>query len=286
MFSTFGVDNSLSSSSKLDALRKIPASTLTSHIFDLDVHTFRAVTDNLIISPHLVSSIHSGSFSALFKQRGMRILLGEAESEEVLYGLTNPPASISPADMLGALNNYYAMPVCKRILDLYMEKGSENDSRLAESLELDGDKEREKIKAQKTFGVITSDVQVRAPIRVLSKALYDGGVPASRVMRYRVAFRPECTDKVYPKSYGVTHSADGVSWWFVVRYGFSEWEGERVREWLARTLVPLVTGNGEEDGDGKGLNMQEYLNFDEQGEIRVEKDKYWEWLMQVAGTLI
>ncbi|KAL1607106.1 hypothetical protein SLS59_002810 [Nothophoma quercina] len=266
-----------SSAEKLDRLRQIPASSLVKKIFDLDIHTFRGVTDDEMIPSDLVSSIHSGAFAARFKERGMRILLGEAETEEVLYALTNPPPSSSESDMLRGLNNYYALPVCKDLLSLYNTEGTSADTRVATALNQKDDAE----KAKQLFGLVTSDVQVRAPIRVLSKALFDGGVPPEHILRYRVAYRPDCTDKVYPKSFGVTHSADGVSWWFVERYGFSGDETKRVEKWLSRTLVPLVVGGQRE----VNLELEEFLCFKESGQIEVVKDAHWKWMMRVAEKL-
>lgn len=277
VLSTFSISSSLSPSERLDKLRSIPAQTLVSRIFDLDIHTFRGVTDDAIIPSDLIANIHSGAFAARFKARGMRILLGEAETEEVLYSLTNPPPSFSDTDMLKALNNYYAEPVCEALLGLYKSEGGAADERIKAALALDDETE----KAKQLFGLITSDVQVRAPIRVLSKALFDGGVPAERILRYRVAYRPECTDKVYPRSFGVTHACDGVSWWYIERYGFSEAEKANVRKWLARTLIPLVTADGNRETK---LGAEEFLYFKEDGEADVTKDQHWEWLNRVAKT--
>lgn len=277
MLSTFSIPTSLTPSERLDRLRSIPAQTLVSRIFDLDIHTFRGVTDDAIIPCDLITNIHTGAFAARFKERRMRILLGEAETEEVLYALTNPPPSFSDAEMLRALNNYYAEPVCAALLALYKEEGGAADPRVATALALGDERE----KAKRLFGLITSDVQVRAPIRVLAKALFDGGVPAERILRYRVAYRPECTDKVYPRSYGVTHACDGVSWWYIERYGFSKAEKEHVRKWLGKTLIPLVMGDGDRE---EKLGAGDFLYFKENGEAGVVKDQHWEWLSRVAKT--
>jgi carboxylesterase type B len=277
VLSTFSISSSLSPSERLDKLRSIPAQTLVSRIFDLDIHTFRGVTDDAMIPSDLITNIHSGAFAARFKARGMRILLGEAETEEILYALTNPPPDFSHAEMLKALNNYYAEPVCEALLGLYKDEGGAADARVEAALALGDEKE----KAKRLFGLITSDVQVRAPIRVLSKALFDGGVPAERILRYRVAFRPECTDKVYPKSFGVTHACDGVSWWYIERYGFSEAEKENVKKWLGKTLIPLVAGDG--DCEEK-LGAEEFLYFKGCGDVDVVKDQHWKWLSRVAKT--
>ncbi|KAJ4994011.1 carboxylesterase-lipase family protein [Stagonosporopsis vannaccii] len=278
VLSTFEISNSLSPEERLNELRAVPASALVNKIFAFDIHTFRGVTDDEMIPSDLVSNIHSGAFAARFKERGMRILFGEAETEEVLYALTNPPPSSSADDMLRGLNNYYALPVCESLLSLYSTEGSSADPRVKSALSHSSDAE----KAKQLFGLITSDVQVRAPIRVLSKALFDGGVSPEHVMRYRVAFRPECTDQVYPRSFGVTHAADGVSWWFVERYGFSEQETERVKSWLDRTLIPLVTGQGPIGVESK---LEEFLYFKKDGKIEIVRDEHWNWLTRVAEML-
>lgn len=277
MFDTFNVDKSSSPEEKLNQLREVPASSLVKKIFDLRIHTFRGVTDGEMIPSDLISSIHSGAFATRFKKRGMRILLGEAETEEVLYAFTNPPPSSSTPDKLRALNNYYAQPVCENLLSLYTDEDPSANPRVANALS-----HKDPEKAQQLFGLITSDVQVRAPIRILSKALFDGGIPPEQVLRYRVAYRPECTDKVYPRRFGVTHSADGVSWWFVERYGFSEEEKRRVKDWLQKTLLPLVMGNGK---SGEKLGVEEFLYFKESGDIEIVNDEHWGWLMRVAETL-
>lgn len=278
VLSTLNIPDSLAPDERLNKLREVPASALVEKIFDFEIHTFRGVTDNEMIPSNLISNIHSGAFAARFKERGMRILLGEAETEEVLYGLTNPPPSSSSNDMLIGLNNYYAMPVCEKLLSLYNSEGSSADARIKSALSEKHDKD----KSKQLFGLITSDVQVRAPIRVLSKALYDGGVTTEHILRYRVAYRPECTDQVYPKSFGVTHAADGVSWWYVERFGFSDQEKERVKDWLEHTLVPLVTGR--KSGEKK-LELKQFLYFKADGRIEVVDDVHWDWLTRIAAVL-
>ena len=278
VLSTFEVPEHLSPEERLDRLRDVPASALVKRIFDFDIHTFRGVTDNEVVPSDLVSSIHSGVFAARFKTRGMRILLGEAETEEALYALTNPPPTSSSKDMLHALKDYYASSVCEDLLSLYTREGSTADARIESAL-ADNDTSK---KAKRLFGLMTSDVQVRAPIRILSKVLYDGGVPPDRILRYRVAYRPECTDKVYPRSFGVTHGADGLSWWYIERYGFSDREKDHIKDWLGETLIPLVTGNA--SGERK-LRLDEFLYFKENGEIEITKDAHWPWLMRVSEKL-
>lgn len=87
VYDVFGIDNSLLAAQKLDQLRNISADQLVNRIFDLEIHTFRAVTDDDFIPSDLIANISSGSFASRFKKRGMRILIGEAETEVSPYTL-------------------------------------------------------------------------------------------------------------------------------------------------------------------------------------------------------
>lgn len=97
-----------------------------------------------------------------------------------MYSLVNPPASVS--GMKTALENYYPAGTCEKITRAY--DGLQHDH-------------------VKMYGVITSDVQVRAPIRALCKSLVDAGIPPDSLVRYRSAFRAKCIDKIYSPSLGV-----------------------------------------------------------------------------------
>lgn len=101
--------------------------------------------------------------------------------------------------MLRALNNYYALDVCTRLLTLYTTQY------ISKNKNLDGSSDADRAKS--LYGIITSDVQVRAPIRILSAALHEGGVDAQHIVRYRVAYRPECTDLLFPRDFGVVRSS-------------------------------------------------------------------------------
>ncbi len=53
------------------------------------------------------------------------------------------------------------------------------------------------------FSRIVSDMQVRAPIRIMCRQLLEAGVPPERILRYRIAFRPGFFDKFFPPKAGV-----------------------------------------------------------------------------------
>lgn len=59
---------------------------------------------------------------------------------------------------------------------------------------------------EKLYGSITSDMQVRIPIRILCQQLVDAGMLMGDILRYRIAFRPACLDQFYVKEAGVVCS--------------------------------------------------------------------------------
>lgn len=83
-----------------------------------------------------------------------------------MYSLINPPSSLQMLQT--SLENYYPAAICRKLLDSYG---------LCTEQEVD-----------RTYGLITSDVQVRAPIRAFVKTLADAGVPLDRIFRYQSQF--------------------------------------------------------------------------------------------------
>lgn len=102
-----------------------------------------------------------------------------------MYAAINPPSSM--AEMQTALENYYPAEICKKLIPRYIPNGHNMT---------DGD-------AARIFGVITSDMQVRGPIRAFSKTLVDAGLPLCDIFRYRSGFRAKCLDKYCTPDFGV-----------------------------------------------------------------------------------
>ncbi|ERF70589.1 hypothetical protein EPUS_02455 [Endocarpon pusillum Z07020] len=101
----FNIAASLPTCEKLSILRTIPAHNLVAAIPHLELHTFRAVTDEEFIPSDFLSSIYhpdpdpdasgSGStnFSSRLKTNRVKILLGEVQDEARLYRLQLLPVA-------------------------------------------------------------------------------------------------------------------------------------------------------------------------------------------------
>ncbi|WDK21238.1 carboxylesterase-lipase family protein [Colletotrichum graminicola] len=172
----FGIERSIPNSQKLGILRTKSVQDLLRTISHLKNHTFRPVTDDIFIHFGMVDYLQSRGFADEFKKREYKILIGEPPIEPTLDALRLQ------------ISNYYAPDVTDRAIKQYTLPNSSN-------LE----------DWQNIFGLITADGQVRAPSRLLVKALVDNDVSMQDVWRYQIAYRLSFIDeKIAPASYGVT----------------------------------------------------------------------------------
>jgi carboxylesterase type B len=191
----FGISLCLPGAEKLSMLRKIDGKDLTDIIMNLNYHTFRPVTDGVFIRPGLMEYIADGSFAEVFKQRKLRLLIGEMLNEETLYGVTNSPEPNLESLHL-QITNYYAPSITSNVLQHYNLPNTDVKSDWVA-----------------VFGKIISDGQVRAPSRCLVNSLFTHGVDVHDVWRYCISYRLSfITEKVAPLAFGVSHAMDKPFW--------------------------------------------------------------------------
>lgn len=191
----FGISPTLQGPDKLRLLRKINAKNLCSGIMRLKNHTFRPVTDDLFIHAGIFEYYHSGAFAREFKNRGLRLFIGEVADEDTLYAVTNgPEANVGSLKL--QISNYYPAATTARLLEHYgCPKSDDRED------------------WQRLFGQIIADGQVRAPSRHLVNNLLENGVSVKNVWHYLIAYRLSfITEKVAPASFGVSHAMDRPIW--------------------------------------------------------------------------
>jgi len=209
----FGIPLNISGAAKLEKLRLISATDLVSAIKELKYHTFRPITDGSFIKAGLIEYHKDGQFAARFKDRGLKLLIGEMLNEETLYAVTNPPKSPDIESLELQLENYYAPHVVKRVVNYY---GVPNTTNIEDWKLL--------------YGRIVSDGQVRAPVRSLVDSLIRHGVDINDIWRYRISYRLSfINEDVVPKSFGVAHAMDKPLWKYVYISGI-------YRNYLANTI--------------------------------------------------
>jgi carboxylesterase type B len=177
-------------------LRAIPGPKILETMLKLKIPTFRATLDNKFISKDVFKYIYSGELGHRFRQRNMKLLIGEVEHEESVYQIGAPTTQEL---LLPRLNNYYRSSVSKALVEHYSKTYTD---------------------AATIYTRIVADVQVRAATRAFAKALIDGGVPSENILRYRIslpikamdeALQPEQREMFAGK---VVHASDFLHWWY------------------------------------------------------------------------
>lgn len=273
----FGIEGT--GEEKMRKLRAIPMQELVDAVLTLKIHTFRAVTDGAFIPDDLYRSFHDGRLAEQLKKHDIPVLVGEVAQEELLYGVTNPPRS--KADLRTQLDNYYSPAVVERLLRYYDDQIKVGDGELER-----GSDEWKALRA--TFGGITANGQVYVPERALVRSLIAGGVNPDRILRYRVAWKPDAYAKISLFGKSVTHADDYWVWWYGARYGWTD-EDKRVnREWLA-PVQKFLEGKHDEAAkewyEGKDHGDGRKLREIRDGKISVADDDRWEECMRIAAAI-
>ena len=98
----------------------------------------------------------------------------------------------------------------------------------------------------KVYGDVISDVQVRAPERLLGQQLCDAVVPLDGVHRYRIGWKAGFVKQVMPRILGVPQGSDTLTWSYRVRHGVTEHEQAVMKQWIGN----LVSRPARFPGDG------------------------------------
>lgn len=272
-----GISPASSTTDKLEALRQIPAATLIDAISRLPYHTFRTSTDDLFVPSNFLSTLHDGSFTTLLAAHNICIVLGEVADEANLYKLINPPGDY--AGLLAQVANYYPPAVTQRLLtltDIYDVPAQDSNSSNAPNTEA----------YQNAFAAITSDMQVHASIRGLTRSLLsppanqnNTPLPRSSLLRYRIEHRAPSLDAWINPSVGVCHAADTPIWWLTgVQAGYSQKDISDVLHFL-EPFGNFLNGEAEAFGDRDGKGKEGVINrvFRADGTVDVDvSDELWD----------
>ncbi|SNX82713.1 related to Acetylcholinesterase precursor [Melanopsichium pennsylvanicum] len=131
------------------------------------------------------------------------------------------------------------------------------------------------------FGRICSDSQVYIAERILITDLISsegrgGGLSPSKILRYRINYRPKIIDQAVKTYSGMSHSFDDFIWWFTaLNKGQEEY---KVKQWLEAWKQFIYGDENVEQVwyDGKKPNARLIRIFESDGSIKVEKDQRWD----------
>ncbi|KXJ90352.1 Alpha/Beta hydrolase protein [Microdochium bolleyi] len=260
----FSIPDSLSPVERLSKLRNVSAEELVTALAKLQNHTFRPVTDDIFIHTGMMAYMRSPAFANEFKQRGLKLLIGEVLNEETLYATYNSPEAPTLEALKVQVGNYYAPETVERALAYYEIPGS---SDLAEW--------------KNCFGRIIADGQVRAPSRALAQNLVRNGVPIKDIWRYQIAYRLSfIDDKIASPSMGVAHAMDKPFWNFSIGSGPTLAERKLMEDWI-QILVRFV--RSDVPGYDFGTRAVDEMKVaTPEGTIEIRKDPRWNELARIG----
>lgn len=300
----FDIDASLSPATKLARLRAASAVDMMAKIHELGNFTFRAVTDEAFIPGSLLSSLHSGEFTARLARNGTRLFLCDMAREDKFYGLVGKPLT-SREGVVGALGAYYPPKAVEALVRLY---GLARHDLATRNASHGADEEIEAIWPS-LFGKIAAAAQVHAPVRGFAQALLSPRpgpsptkptatltrmsiIPRENLFRCHIAWRAGCLDALVKPTWGACHVLDAPIWW-ASAVGVQGWTGEDMRRaqevsgWFARFVagIAVTTGGDGEQGRRRGADVYDLL-IDEGGTVRYGvKDEMWEDGLKVWNAL-
>ena len=258
--SVLSVPSTLSSAEKISRLRTVHSTDLIDAVTKLDLHTFRACTDDSFVPSSFLESIHDGTFTTRLAQNNVQIMLGDVGDEELLYRLVNPPSNY--ADLKMQLQNYYPGPVVQALL-MHYDLPAEDATA---------------VEWQDIYGIITGDCQSHAMVRGFAHALLhppDGSTALAigSVHRYRIKWRAKGLDQWLDPKARLCHGADMPIWWCSgFRAGFTDEDTKVALAWL-EPFGDFVAGRAVSWGV---KTEEEVKGVDEKGDIKVVKDESWE----------
>lgn len=253
------ISPTLTVSEKLAALRGLDASFIEDFISTLRLHTFRAVTDGVFVSPTILQDLVSGNYTSRLIKKNIRIMCGDVNNEGFTYSLLNTPKTLK--ELEDQIENYYPKKVVSALLNLYdcQNLGTE-----------------EEIKCM--FGRIVADGQVYASERGYLEKISSGGF--KNIFRYRISFRMKYLDGFLDPKFKVPHGCDLPVWFYPLRDGFTDEERDKTNKWLEPYMSFL---NFEENLNGwDNSDVRKIRWFQEDGSIVYTEDPDWDWGVKVA----
>lgn len=263
---------SCASAEKLRRLRELDTDFIEDFIPTLDLHTFRAVTDDYFISPEIIKDLYTGKFGALGKEKGVRILNGEVDNECLKYSLLNTPKTIEELPV--QVENYYPKVVIPTLLDLYEANIQDFEGFVGKELD-----EQLRIK----YGAIIGEGQVYASSRGFLNNLVEAGFPESDIFRYKISFRAKWLDEHLEKDWKVPHAGDFTVWFFNMHKGYTDCERKAVNAWLQPYVKFLNFESRIEEWPTENVRRIRLFNTD--GTSEMIEDDDWEWGVKVANAI-
>lgn len=264
LLSALHISPSLSPTEKISALRAAPVADVIKVQNSMKNSEFRGYSDGAFISKSLIKSINSGEYGRRMKARGVKLLNGECADEHYLYQDWRTPANSFQA-VHARLCADYPEKVVNNVLDLY-SKNKQLPQHCKDWCDL--------------FGRIYADLQVHCLERGFHNNLARAGLEVGKdVLRYRIEWRAECVDALWPREWKVSHDTDSAIWWWGNGWneGLSDSEKKIVSP-IHRLFADFVAGK-DVQWEKKGPKYVKRLNSN--GQLDMWEDERWDEALEV-----
>ncbi|MCJ1352943.1 MAG: hypothetical protein MMC33_002927 [Icmadophila ericetorum] len=263
LIAVLGISPKLGAKDKLVNLRALPWKRLIGAVKKVRLKSFRAVTDGAFVRHSLFQEIEDGRFAKAIAKRGIKMMIGDLQDEVALYRLEGRPTSYN--SLLARLNVDYTRAATGKLGDLYCPTRT-----LPPTLSW-----------QDFFGLIYADIQVHMTLRGLLGSL-SRELPLSHIHRYRINWRANCIDSLFPRKLGVVHTSDMAIWFFGNGSDLLEPEKKMIRTWL-EPVSAFIRGEDEIRWGTKTIRETRAILAD--GSIGVIDDSSWENCQKIWRSL-
>ncbi|KAG5774084.1 hypothetical protein H9Q72_000373 [Fusarium xylarioides] len=260
LLTRLGINLALSGEEKLASLRGVPHDRLVQVQTGMRISEFRVLADDTFYPNDLMDKINNGEFAKTMKNRGIRLINGECESEHIMYRRWRTPQESYSAVFQRLLADF-SPEVTQKIMDHYC-RSSKNLPAGYNNWE-------------DFFGRVYANMQVHHLQRGFHNALFAGGLEAGKdVFRYRFERRLDCVAEKIPPEWGVTHLTDIPIWLWGCGYqgGLSDQEKKWLRGWN-ESFAAFVNGDEANWGTAGPKDMRRWRS---DGETDVWEDRLWE----------
>lgn len=253
----------LSSQQKLTTLRDISADKLIEATERLELHEFRAVSDDNFVSKLLFDQMDDGTFAGLLKKHGIEILLSEVKDECSTYAKWRPPRSEKLSDIRSrVIAEYYPETAVDAIVNHHQSSAYPTlPANKAQGL---------------TFGEIYTSVHVHSTQRGFVEKLARNGA-GHLVRRVRTEWMASTSKRWTPSNMGVTHGTDTPIWFWGNGEALEEGEKMTMKAFAAELFWTFRNGEDvQQTSRWKCLeDPNQIRTIAANGDIANEPDSFW-----------
>lgn len=245
-----------SATQKMQALRETSPEKLIAASEKMQLHEFRAVSDDAFVSRLLFESIDSGELAGLMRKHGVEVLISEVRDEATTYAKWRPPTKTHD---IQSLRRRLEADYPRGVVDAIMRHWEQNGS------------------GELNFGKIYASVQVHLTSRGFASKLAKHGA-GHLVRRVRTEWLASTAKRWTHKAMGVTHGTDTPIWLWGNGEKLDERDKATIQCFVGPVFWDFVNGRDvQSTAWWKSLDRPDFVRtLKEDGSCVNERDGLWD----------